>query len=250
MKKMNFVTAAIIILSLVFISCDDDEDNKKDLSYGPEVEVGNGKARAFIKLNDEGLPAEIGFTFSEGALENLPHDEEHTSYLLTLPGEKTLTPYDHISFDWTPHGHEPATIYDKPHFDIHFYMVSQSVRSQIVPGQAMEVLPEQKFLPPTYFSSPGEGEPQMGKHWVDGTSPELNGGTFTKTFVYGSYNGEVVFHEPMITREFLLSKPTFTDNIAQPEAFKKSGRYPTQYSVKFDQERKEFTVSLLTFISK
>jgi hypothetical protein len=99
MKKMNFVTAAIIILSLVFISCDDDDDNKNNISYGPEVEVGDGEARAFIRLNDDGSPAEIGFTLSEGALENLPHDEEHTSYLLTLPEEKALTPYDHISLN-------------------------------------------------------------------------------------------------------------------------------------------------------
>ncbi len=49
----------------------------------------------------------------------------------------------------------------------------------------------------------GGGVPQMGAHWVDVTSPELNGSTFAQTFIYGSYDGQVNFYEPMITLDFL-----------------------------------------------
>jgi hypothetical protein len=232
------------------ISWDGHIDNKKNISYGPEVKVGNGKARGFIKRNDDGLPTEIGFTLSEDALENLPDDLEHTSYLLALPVEKALTPYDHISFDWTPHGYEPTTIYDKAHFDIYFYMVSQSLTNQNALGEAIKIQPEQKFLPPHYLSIPAEGVTKMDKYLVDGESPGLQDAPFIKPFVHGSYDGDIFFHKTMITIEFLLSQTTIMADIPQPETFKKSGAYPTRYSVKFDQERKEYTIALLDFISK
>jgi hypothetical protein len=238
-------TASVVLGSAFFVSCDDED--KKNISYGAEVTVGDGKAKGFIKLSDAGLPTEIGFTLSESALQHLSH--EGTSHILPLPSEKALTPYDHISFDWAPHGHPPATIYDKPHFDIHFYFVTESDRNQIVPGAAMEIVPEEQFLPANYASTPG-GVPQMGKHWTDVTAPELNGGAFTSAFVYGSYNGEVIFHEPMMTLDFFLSKPNTTMDIRQPAAFQKSSNYPTQYSLKFDEERKEYTFALLSFVSK
>jgi hypothetical protein len=250
-KEIKFsILFSAILGALVFAACDDDKDNKKNISYGPEVVVGNGKAKSFIKLDDEGLPTEVGFTFTEGALQNLPHEEAETFHLLPLPEEKSLTPFDHISFDWAPHGHEPATIYDTPHFDVHFYYVSESFRSEIVPGPEMEKLPEAKFLPANYIATPGEGVPGMGKHWVDATSPELHRSPFTHTFIHGSYNGEVIFQEPMITHNFLLSKPNITVDIKQPEAVKKSSNYPTKYTVKFNEERKEFTIALIDFVAK
>ena len=251
MKEIKFwIWLTICAGALVLAACNDDDDNKKNISFGPELAVGNGKAKSFIKLDSKGSPAEIGFTFTEGALQNLPHDEEGASYVLQLPKEKSLTPFDHISFDWAPHGHEPATIYDKPHFDVHFYLVSQSFRNQIVPGPEMEKLPDAKFLPVNYISAPGEGIPGMGKHWVDVTSPELQGANFTHTFIYGSYNGEVIFQEPMITHEFLLSKPNVTTDIKQPEAHKASGKYPGRYTISFNEQRKEYTIALIDFVAK
>jgi hypothetical protein len=29
----------------------------------------------------------------------------------------------------------------------------------------------------------------MGVHWIDPKSPEFNGGKFTQTFIFGSYDG-------------------------------------------------------------
>jgi hypothetical protein len=48
----------------------------------------------------------------------------------------------------------------------------------------------------------------MGSHFVDITSPEFNGGIFTQTFIFGSYESNVIFYEPMITLDYLLSKPS------------------------------------------
>ena len=66
----------------------------------------------------------------------------------------------------------------------------------------------------------------MGCHWIDFTSPELNGQLFTQTFIYGSYDGKVIFYEPMITEAFIKANSNFERAIPQPVKFQKTGYYP------------------------
>ena len=56
------------------------------------------------------------------------------------------------------------------------------------------------FAAAGYVYAPGTEVPMMGGHWVDPKAPELNGQVFTKTFLYGSYNGKMIHFEPMITK--------------------------------------------------
>ena len=72
----------------------------------------------------------------------------------------------------------------------------------------------------------------MGAHWLDATSPELNGQLFTQTFIYGSYNGKVNFYEPMITLQFIKDNPEFERTIPQPAKVQKAGYYPTKMKIK------------------
>ena len=48
----------------------------------------------------------------------------------------------------------------------------------------------------------------MGLHWLDIGAPELNGGEFRYTLYYGSWNGRIIFDEPMITKAVLESRET------------------------------------------
>lgn len=68
----------------------------------------------------------------------------------------------------------------------------------------------------------------MGVHWLDVTTPEINGLPFTQTFLYGSYNGNVTFYEPMITEKFIRDNPSFERAIPQPAKYQKGGWYPTK----------------------
>jgi hypothetical protein len=44
----------------------------------------------------------------------------------------------------------------------------------------------------------------MGNHLLDSQSPEMKDSLpFTTTFIYGAYEGELIFWEPMITLDFL-----------------------------------------------
>jgi hypothetical protein len=85
---------------------------------------------------------------------------------------------------------------------------------------------------------------QMGVHWVDPTSPELNGKPFTSTFIFGSWDGRLIFAEPMITKDFLESKQDFTAALPLAETYEVPGRYPTRYSMRWDAVAREYRIVL------
>ena len=229
--------------------------------YGTPVKVGNGMARAYVVLDAKSgqAPAEIGVALDEKALAGLPADGMMFAYDLPLPGQAPA-PYHFVELDWNPHGHEPPNIYTVPHFDFHFYMVPGSTRDAINPANpqyAAEAsnLPSGDLVPPFYVV-PGPpaavAVPHMGVHWSDVRSPELQGllgnpagyQPFTKTFIYGSWNGRFTFLEPMVTLEYLQSHPDATSPIAVPARYAQSGWYPTAYKVTYDAQAKEYRVAL------
>ncbi len=89
----------------------------------------------------------------------------------------------------------------------------------------------------------------MGSHYADVTSPQLKPGNFSNIFLIGVHGGNILFWEPMLTKEYFESKPNFTGKLKLPEAYPVSGYYPTSYSVVYDAKAKEFNIALdgLTF---
>ena len=201
--------------------------------YGPSVSIGQGRMRAWVKVNKQGAPTAVGVNLSESALDNLP--AEPSAYVLLFPVNKGRNFYKHMLVDWNPHGHEPPGVYDVPHFDFHFYTIPNRERLLIGPFDTIQFAnsPAPTFVPPLYLHTAG-GVPQMGAHWVDLLSPEFNGGSFTKTFIWGSYDGKFIFWEPMITREYLLSHPNDLVPLRQPEAYQRNGWYANAYKVSYN----------------
>lgn len=238
------------LLGFTTISCqNDDLPLPQRTFFGPEVALGNGTVKSFVTL-EAGAPQEIGLIFPEAALDNLPHMMANLT--IELPQQVERTPFDHIGFDWNPHGHEPEGIYDSPHFDMHFYMITPAERMQIGLNDPLsEKLPEEKYMPSNYVPLPGS-VPQMGKHWADPTSPELTGeGDFTQVMLFGSYNEEVTFYEPMITVEYLKEEKSEIIDLSLPEDYQQEGKYyPTKYKISFNQNKKEYTISLLGMVKR
>jgi hypothetical protein len=228
--------------------------------YGPAVALGGGNARVYVQLAD-GVPVEVGVALSERALSDLPDhhspggfrpDDKHHmfEYVLAMP-ERNPTPFRHVLIDWNPGGHEPPGIYDLPHFDFHFYTITDAERRAIDPADAEFAakaarFPAAAYTPAGYTAIPG-AIPFMGAHWVDPTSPELNGQTFTQTFIYGSWDGALIFAEPMITKAFLESRPDFERAIPVPAQYAEAGYYPARYSIRWDAESREYRVALGSF---
>ncbi len=211
--------------------------------YGPAKQMGDGVLRTIVVMNHAGIPESIGLRISEKVMQGLPNEELNIA--LQLPNKMKGMAFDHIDFGWNPQGHEPPIIYDVPHFDIHFYMVSQEYQTSIKNYDLAEILPAEKFWPENYFPAPGF-VPTMGKHWLSGLADELKpGGKFTKTFIYGSYDGVFNFYEPMITRAYLLKKVNEQIEIPQATQFQKTGfYYPTTYSINYDAKKKEYLITL------
>lgn len=255
--------------------------------YGTPVKVGNGTVRTYIVTDqkNDGRPLEVGVAMSEQSLEGLPAPMEmpdtkgngHATmdmnmYLLDLPSQNP-TPYQFVQFDWNPAGHEPAGVYTFPHFDFHFYTVPVSVRNSIVPSDPQYAAkaanyPAPQYRAPFYIDAATAAGapaaavtvPQMGLHWLDVRSPELQKLTgnpagyqdFTKTFIYGSWDGQFIFDEPMITRAYILSKKTETDPakvdeiipVSTAPKYSPAGFYPSAYRISWDAQQKEYRIAL------
>ncbi len=199
----------------------------------------------WVTVNAEGVPLSLGVNLSAKAVLN--QGEEGANYVFQLPKQVAVAPYDHLTVGWNPHGHEPEHVYDLPHFDLHLYMISSTYQATIpfLAPPAFDVKLPAKYTAPAYVQGPGL-VPNMGAHLVDVLSPEFNGGTFTKTFIYGSYSGNLIFIEPMFTVNYLNSlvgtNATAT-SIRQPQAFQRAGYYPASYTISYDKSPNEFTIS-------
>jgi hypothetical protein len=253
-----------IILFLVLFSafsCKKEDKKPVNLSNragyfkSEPVAMGYGTLYSWIQFNSDGIPVCMGFTMSEDAIKGLSKEASTTHnhndvFEVDLPKPAKYpysTPFDHIAINWNAAGHVPS-VYVFPHFDCHFYTMTSAER-HMIPAFAQDSMkfknyPSSDYFPANYVPAPG-GEPEMGSHWVDVTSPELNGGKFTQTFIYGSYDGKVNFLEPMITLEFLKQTTYFTRSIPRPLKVQKTGYYP--YKMSIVQTKGEYSVVLDSF---
>ena len=245
---------------------------------GEVQQLGAGTVQSFVAIGPQGAPVAIGVTLSAGALDQLPQSPNtvsrcfdldgngrHTGHecigdeerILDVPvGPSSGLPFRWISVNWNPAGHY-NTPYVQPHFDFHFNIVDRERIESIRPGRCGELadcddfkratvpVPAQ-YLPSGYIDV-GAVVPRMGNHLLDSKSPELKDSLpFTSTFIYGAYQGELIFWEPMITHDYLRNTTDACLEIRQPGAFRQAGYYPTRYCVRQNQEG-ERTVSLEGF---
>lgn len=214
--------------------------------------LGSGTVRSWVTLDEASKPVAVGLTFSESALKTvpteLPRGQESLEINLPLPKEAASTAFDHIGFDWNPMGHPPANIYTVPHFDIHFYTISVEEKERITAQgddlQRCYKKPGAEYVPAGYILPPDTAVPRMGAHWIDPNANELKGQPFTRTFLYGNYDGKLIFFEPMIAKSFFETKLSLTEYIKLPQKYSKPGYYPTKYSTRYDADKKEYTVAL------
>jgi hypothetical protein len=269
-----------------------ENDPSLKREYGPAVRLGTGLARTYVAVDARSnAPVEVGVALSELSMGGLPapmvmssgsgdphaHVDYH-EYILNMP-KLNGTPYTFVELDWNPGGHEPAGVYDVPHFDFHFYTVEKSVRDGIDPvslGKDAFMaksgnLPAEDQRAPSYtaLSAPGTpvmAVPRMGTHWVDVRTPELQGLfgrpeaylPFTTTFLHGSWDGQFIFDEPMITRAFIMERRNATSAadrdrvipLGTPKRYAQSGYYPSAYRITWDAEQKEYRIALTQLVRR
>jgi hypothetical protein len=244
---------------------------------GQAQRIGAGTVQSFVTLDARGAPLSVGVTLDGGALEQLPQapntvsrcfdldgNGRHSRYecmgdeerILDLPADSASgLPFRWMMVNWNPGGHHAP--YAKPHFDFHFYMTDRGLIESIAPGRCGELVDCRDFkrgsqsVPARYvpegYIDVGAVAPRMGNHLLDSQSPELKDSLpFTSTFIFGAYQGQVIFWEPMITLDVLQNTRDACLPIRQPMAFERAGYYPRQYCVRQDRQGQR-TVSLENF---
>ena len=240
--------------------------------YGEAQPLGNGSVRTWVTLDSNRNPLDIGVSFTEAALFGLPQESDDFGeyplklplldgignstfeYELLFPQEASVTPFTHLSLNWNPHGHAPTGFTTVPHVDFHFNLLTPNERDAITADDLDDFLarayepPLSELIADGYGTVPNAAEPRMGVHYIDFTSPALQR-PFDHLFIYGFYDGEMTFWEPMIATSFLEIKPNITEAIKQPSVYPSISYYPTAYSVNYSDG--EYSVSLngLTFRS-
>ena len=245
--------------------------------YGTPTQLGNGRARTYVVTDQKngGRTIELGIALDERAMEGLrapdpSHGEhgDHDMYLLPLPA-RNGTAFKLVELDWNPQGHGQP--YTAPHFDFHFYTIGQAERDAIVPSDPAWATKAAHEPPaadiPQHYVNPANllgvppaqmAVPQMGMHWVDGRSPELRppgtpgAAPFTTTFIYGAWDGKLIFMEPMITREYIMAKRAATDPAVRNEviaipttpAHPGGAFQPNAYRIQWDAQAKEYRIGL------
>ncbi len=273
--------ATTLLLGCAIVSPPPEASSARVL--GAVSDLGNGTVSSYVEYHDRGAPAAIGVVFSATALNGLPHgtdghqcydrnadnviDEqaeclEGYEFVIPLPdsvARRADIPFKWVLLNWNPQGHVPPGVYDIPHFDVHFYMapIADVLALQTGPcGPAFMRCDQyeraRKPLPPNYthpdFKDVEAAVPAMGSHLVDLTSPEFHGEVFTRTWIYGAYDGGVTFYEEMVTRDFMLSKARECFPIKSAEAVTRRGFYPTQSCIRHDEASGEYTVSMEGFV--
>src|SRR6185503_15004461 len=281
MSRRTIVVAAVLVLVVAgftsFSGLPTVDVPGSLRSDGRAQRIGAGTVRTYVLYDpaNRTVPIEVGIALSADALENLPAPATHLhatdamsshfdthERLLALPANNP-TPYKFIQFNWNPGGHEPPGVYDQAHFDFHFWTVDNAVRESIVPDRADYAekggdLPAEQYRSPFYVDVSTAAKapaaavtvPKMGMHWLDVRSPELAGKGFTKTFIYGSWDGQFVFDEPMIARDYVAAKRADAANrdeiieMPTPAHRQAAGYYPRAYRISYDPETREYRIAL------
>ncbi len=255
-------------------------------SYGAPAALGDGSLRTYAQLSGD-RPLSVGIVFPRSTLDNLPTamtegkhcydmDDDGTidghaecvgghERALDLPPALAQRPDNPLTWalvNYNPMGHGPEHIYDRAHFDFHFYIQPKAERDAIRTGPcglaihcddyatAVKPVPPQ-YLPEGYRDH-GVAEAAMGNHLLDGSSPEWHGEDFTHTFIYGAYDAKISFLEPMITKELFdrLASGAVDSGcfpVRQPRQWQVGGWYPQDYCIRHRANRDDFTVSMENF---
>lgn len=260
-------------------------DTSASRTLGWQLKLGDGTVSSYAEFGSQGTPAAIGIVWSSTALEGLPSGSDqhrcfgrnkdggidgatkchHTNeYVIPLPdgvARRSDIPFKWVLLNWNPAGHLPPGIYDVPHFDIHFEMGPIADIFAIEPGpcgpefvRCDQFQVGKKPLPPNYvhpdYSDVDAVVPAMGNHLIDLTGPEFNKQPFTRSWIFGVYDGKVIFYEAMVTRAFILSKSNTCLPIKAPKAVGLTGFYPTEYCVRHNTATGEYTVSMEKFVRR
>ena len=281
MKTRRVVSTVAAIVAAFSLGC---STQRAARVLGTPSNLGNGTVASYAEFDNAGAPKAIGVVFSAGALNELPAtpSDGHRCFdanndgvidnatecsawherVLPIPSEASRrpdVPFKWALLNWNPKGHIPKGVFDKAHLDVHFYIEPIENIFALERGTCgLEFLRCDQFalaskpVPGNYvpanFKDMGAAAPAMGNHLLDPTTHEFHGEAFTRHWIYGVYDGRVIFWEEMLALSYMLSKPDVCFPIKTPDAVALTGYYPTRSCIRYTPAKDEYTVSMEDFV--
>lgn len=285
---------------------DSGPDAGKFLAFGEPVVYRNATAAAWVELDDPSEscagPSKVGISFELNGnsstlfdwLDNLPNEYETAFNITNARGEckdnplaagcippndlvapefpgtnTTFNPFVYVGVNWNPLGHPPMEVFNKAHFDFHFFMESQEDTNSIVPSEtepcteglspasffkANTPVPEGCF--PGGYANLNAVAPFMGNHYIKLDEPVVAAAAagspdpslwVDPAFIVGGYDGVITFLEPMVTRkqiQDIVMDSTMDEDpdawapqcykTSVPAQYPSSGYYPRSFCLESD----------------
>jgi hypothetical protein len=207
-------------------------------------------------VTPEDYVEEVGVTIPVGLFDNQPIERgtgpAGAIASLAFPDiVRQWTYFNHFELHSEPNGHvaPPGSVNPDrnrvPHFDFHFYAVSEAVVREIPlvrpPSPALPPVPSERL--PEGYIQPGFSQLQMGRHSSPAWSlldPNPLSTIMLVGFppaVEGLPDPTQMHHiEPMVSRERLLEANDFELPVPMPETFGRVMLYPTKCEGQYDPE--------------
>lgn len=245
--------SAILAAGALLAGCGGGDESFPSSSrtiQGQSQSAFGGTVSTWAQLDANNQVTEVGADIPLATIQNASGEVMAPVATLSFPAAvQNSTFINHMEINWNEHGHPPVGVYDKPHFDFHFYHTT--------PDQVMAVnctdmtAPPQGRVPQGYALPPLTAEncvPMMGFHASPG-SDFAPGFDFQKTMILGYYGGNFDFVEPMVTRDFLLQKQDFSMSIPAPQNAGVSTRFPTKFTADFDESANAYHFIFSDFVN-
>ncbi len=204
------------------------------LAFGDTVLVDGQPVTTWARLDADDSPVEVGVTVAHGILRQPPamlgSGPAGAIAVVDFPREvQSSSILNHFEMHWEEHGHTPPP-FMLPHFDLHFYAIPSRQVAGI--GAADTAAPAPSRLPAGYvYGGPEAFVPQMGGHAL--STADL-GGPFTAVLIMGYYQGDMIFVEPMVTRQLFEEKRDFAFAIPMPAEVGARTWYPGRFDARYD----------------
>jgi hypothetical protein len=222
------------------------------MSVSPGTRIAPGECRtvngapvcAWAATSDDTLTS-FGITVPIETIQNAPDDAPMAwppvpAATIPLPDVvRSASGFDNLTLYWEPHGHPPAA-FVAPHFDFHFNAISAADVAAIdcsdstKPSRLSAGYELPDLAIPNMGTLVGVCVPGMGMHSLPASELRATT-TFQKTMVFGYYHARPIFLEPMITRETLLQRRSFTLDVPHVPGQPITVRTPTLFRAEYDR---------------
>jgi hypothetical protein len=237
---MTTLRCAVAVTAGLFVTLHVSAGNDY-YNYGEWNAYGSGKARTVMYYGYSGGLESYGFEVTFDAV-NAPGSEA-----LKLNYGTDGIPFDHVELNFQAAGHPGGpgdTYWADPHFDFHFFTIDGAARDNITDEATSYVMPNASEIPTGYVMAPNSFEANEGSHWFN--PAEFAGGPpfdFTASTIYGFYDGDMTFLEPMVAQDHMLSMSTDYDQttqndflqeeVARADSLPTSGLWPGEWTMTY-----------------